>query len=470
VTAITLNGRVSRSVPRSATRGMNTLRVSRDPLRVYLFLLTVMTVSRIHQEFPWIARFRPALVLTALVAAYAFLNRRSLNSGSLLGTWPARLIAVLFVFAGVGAPFGISIGASARFILEVYSKTIVFAFLLIAAIRHSRDLYTFVWAYVASCGVLVWMALFVFGLHQYSGYERLAELQSYDANDIGCVLLVGLCLTMLTLQSARGWGKVLSAVVLLGIGATIARSGSRGSLVGLLVVGAMLLILSRGVSVPRRVGLVALLSFGLSVASPPGYWRQMSTLLNPKEDYNWTSKDGRKQLIERGIGYMLEYPIFGLGINNFEKAECFISEKAENHERGTGIRCTPPHNSTVQAGAELGIPGLAMWLALLFGGIFGMLRLRSRKPRTWLRGTAEERFLYLAPLYFSVGMMGFAVTSFFLSFAWLDIVYVLAALMSGLYVAVRHRRAEIASVMASSAAPTAQLSPAAVATPRFSTR
>ena len=65
-----------------------------------------------------------------------------------------------------------------------------------------------------------------------------------------------------------------------------------------------------------------------------------------------------------------------------------------------------------------------------------MFRLRRRLPRAWLKGDAEERFLYLASMYFPLAMIGFAVTSFFLSFAWLDMLYILAAFMSGLYICV----------------------------------
>jgi O-antigen ligase len=414
-------------------------RASRDPLRVFLFLLTLVTISRVHDAFPMLARLRLALALTGLVAVYALLNQKMLKSGNLLQTWPAKLMAGMFLFACLSAPFGISLGASGLYILDAYAKTILFAFLLAAAVRNSRDLYTFVWAMVVSSALLAWVSIFVYGMDQLNGYERLGKMGSYDANDIGCVLIVGLCLTMLTFQVAKGWGRAASAVILLGIGATIARSGSRGTLVALMVVGAALLALSHGVPVVKRFAFMAVLLLGLTIASPPGYWKQMSTLLSPTDDYNWQSTDGRKQIFQRGMGYMLEYPIFGLGINNFSKAECTISEKAVNSLTGAGVRCMAPHNSMIQAGSELGLPGMAMWLSLLIGGVVGMFRLRKRIPRAWQRGAQEERFLALAPLYFGLAMLGFAVTSFFVSFAWLDLVYALAALLAGLYFVVGQR-------------------------------
>ncbi len=104
-----------------------------------------------------------------------------------------------------------------------------------------------------------------------------------------------------------------------------------------------------------------------------------------------------------------------------------------------GSGALPLHNSYVEAGAELGIPGLVIWLWLVMGGIVQMVRLRSRIPKSWDRGTQEQRFLFHAPQYLAVSMVGFAVTSFFVSFAWMDIVYTLIAIMTGLIVVVRQR-------------------------------
>jgi O-antigen ligase len=175
----------------------------------------------------------------------------------------------------------------------------------------------------------------------------------------------------------------------------------------------------------------------LAIGAPPGYWKQMGTIVETKEDYNYTSVDGRKAVIARGIGYVSQYPAFGLGIDNFARAECTISPKLASLRVNGPMRCTPPHNSHLQAAAELGIPGFAVWVSLIIGGIAAPLRLRKRLPKSWQRGTESERFIYGATSFLPVAMVGFAVTSFFVTFAWMDPVYLLAAFLSGLYVATR---------------------------------
>jgi O-antigen ligase len=422
----------------------DTLRVKFDPLRLMLFLLMIVTVSRIHQHYGFIAVFRPALALAMLTVMYAFLNPKYIDVSGLLKHRQTRLVAAIGIFACIGAPFGLSLGATGKFFLDEFSKTLVFFFLLVASIRGARDLYVLVWAYVISSGILVWMALFVFRMStSTSSYTaRLSHLYMFDANDIGCVLMIGLALTLLTFQVSRGKARWASAVIMLGIGAALARSGSRGAFLALGVVGAVLLVMLKTVPVAKRLGFVLATSLALVIAAPPGYWQQMGTIFQPTKDYNWTVQDGRKQVWTRGMGYMLQYPIFGLGLGNFQRAECTISDLARQHLLNTYLRCTPPHNSFVQAGAELGIPGLIMFTWLVVGGIVGPFRLHRRLPKAWRIGDAEQRFLYNASLYFALAMLGFAATAFFLTFAWLDMVYIQTALTVGLYVSVRRKLRE----------------------------
>jgi O-antigen ligase len=416
------------------------LRVASDPLRVTLFTLIVITVSRIHMQFPALRVLRPAMVLTVLAVGIAYARPNLLSQRPLLETWPAKLIAAFGILACASAPFGISLGNSGLFILNDYGKTIIFAFLIVVATRNARDFYGLVWTIVISTGLLVWLALFVFNMTSYNGYSRLANLYTYDANDLGLVLVLGLAFTLLAFHASGMAGKAVCAVVLVGIGAAISKSGSRGALIGLVASGAATLVLLRGVSVVKRVAIVIVTALALNTFSPPGYWKQMGTLLNPTADYNWDATNGRRQVALRGIGYFEEYPIFGLGIHNFAKAECFISDKAHRHLAGQPIRCTPPHNAYVEAGAELGIGGIILWLLMIPGAVVTLLRIRKTLPREWAAARGERRLLYYAPQYLAVAYVGFAVGSFFLSFAWLDVTYLLPATSAALLIAIAATR------------------------------
>src|SRR5437870_826206 len=287
------------SLPRArpAAIGRTGLRLSRDPFRAILFVITVLTVSRVHQHFPLLAKARPVLVLYMLTAAFIVLAPRSVSMTTLFRTWPPKVVAALGVVACISALFGISFGGAASFLVSVYSSVLVYAFLLFIGIRNARELYTFVWAFLVGVALLVWQALAVFHLLPVPGQSiaRLAEMYTYDSNDLGCVLIVGLVLAVLTLLVAGKKGKVTSAMLLVGIGVALARSGSRGAFVGLLGTGCALLLSLKRVSVVKRVGFVAIVGGGLAVAAPPGSGDQIGPVLGPTKDSNWHSGAGRRE-------------------------------------------------------------------------------------------------------------------------------------------------------------------------------
>jgi O-antigen ligase len=408
----------------------------RDPVRILFFALIVVSISRFAEHIRFLAAMRPALLLTMAALTAAVFARASFSPRNLQNTWPPKVMYALAFVACVSAAFGISLGSSAKFFLEVYVKVLVFALLVIAAIRYVRDLRLFVWAYVISVGILSYFSLFVFSLSRASGsYNlRLSGMYTYDSNDAGLVMVVGIPLTLLTLETSGKRGKLVSVLILLGMGASLARGGSRGAFLGLLVVGSLLLIAAKHVGLVKRLSILGALVVALLVAAPPGYWRQMQTIADLTEDYNWQVEAGRKAIWSRGLGYMMQRPIFGLGVGNFGRAEGTISEHARNAIAGEGVRWYAPHNSFIQAGAEMGVPGLALFATLVFGVIVAPIRARRRMGRDWLKQGVDRRFLYLACMYLPIAMAGFAVCGSLLSFAYMDPAYLLAAYAAGLQV------------------------------------
>jgi O-antigen ligase len=412
-----------------------------DPFRNVLFVLMVITISRIHQNFGFLRPFRPALVLVLMACGYAYLNPRYLAVGSMFKTKNARVMLGLGIMACLSVPFGLSMGNSATFILTEYSKVLLFGFLVLLGIRNSRDLYKMVWALVAAAGCLAYLSLFVFKMKAARGddFVRIQNGYTYDSNDIGVVAIVGVCLTLLTYQVSKSRGKLISGIILAGLAMTIARTGSRGALLGLVAVGGAMTVLLKNVSLDKRIGFVVVMVLGMAVAAPPGYWAQMLTMLAPKQDYNWTSETGRKEVLMRGVGYMMKNPFSGVGVDNFGRAEGMYSARAEAREWDPslpGIKWSAAHNSFLQAAAEMGIPGILLFCTLVFGSIWQCLQIRKRMPVHWYKGSDEEKFLYYTSVYLPVALIGFAVGGFFVSFAYLDLIYVLAAFVAGLQTSV----------------------------------
>src|SRR5207247_922877 len=100
--------------------------------------------------------------------------------------------AGLAVLACLSAPFGISLGGSAQAILDVYSKVLVFAVLVMAAIRSARELWFFVLAYLIRTGAVVWMALFASHVTLEAGQRapriRRSDRRALDSGRAGRIL------------------------------------------------------------------------------------------------------------------------------------------------------------------------------------------------------------------------------------------------------------------------------------------
>ncbi len=407
-----------------------------------MFSLVFITISRIHQFLP-IGALHPAMVLVFLAALYTLMNPSSLNR-SAMKSWSAKIMIALGLMACLSVPFGISIGGAGSFVLFEYSKVIILGLLVLLAMRDARDLAFLTWGYVVACGMLAVLAVLFIGISKHQG------LAGYDANDVSLVVLVGLPLSLMMFQASTGTRKLISLAVVIGIAATLAMSRSRGGFVGLVVVGATLLVVLKRVPLWKRIAFVVVLGGGLVLTAPGNYWETMQTMLHPTQDYNWSSSYGRKEVYSRGLGYMASHPFTGLGAGNFGRAEGTLSNvvsKYNDTQRGQ-IKWSAAHNSFIQAGAEMGYPGLILFCILVFGGLWRTIRLRRRLPPSWAEGDAEERFLYYAALYLPVSFVAFASAGFFLSFAYRDPIYLLAAFVGGLYISVDARVRKIRAAQA----------------------
>jgi O-antigen ligase len=398
-----------------------------DPLRISLMVLIAITLSKFGGYFGILRVLRPALLLFAFCVGYAVLNPKKLIPENLKANLTVRLLLALSLSVAGSAFFGISQGNAGMFILESFSKTLAITYLMIVTVRDVSDVRRLCWAFALGGIVLAYLSIFVVGISKDTGGV------AYDANDIGVFVVTSLPLTLLLLQSATTWrGRMIALIGVALLGSTIVKTQSRGAFIGALVVGIALLLLP-GLSITRRLIYIVAAALSMVLTAPPGYWNAMQSIVeDPKEDYNWDAINGRRNLAKRGVGYMLKYPVFGVGVDNFRKAEGTISEKALNTLPSHGVRWASPHNSFVQAGAETGIPGLLVWVGLNLANIIVPLRLRRRMPKTWRTGTPDQRFLLGATVYLPIAQLGFTATAFFVSFAWMEPLYFLSALVVGL--------------------------------------
>jgi O-antigen ligase len=230
----------------------------------------------------------------------------------------------------------------------------------------------------------------------------------------------------LLLAARRTLSRALAAIALAVLTLAFVYTGSRGGFIALVSVGIFVLVRYGSIPLRWRLTAPAIVAVVVLATASDQYWRQMTTILSDA-DYNRTEETGRLQIWERGVGYMLQYPVLGVGPANFQAAEGRLSPHAERQQFGIGVRWNAAHNTFIQVGAELGIPGLILFVAIIASTFAAIGRAaRSRSSRR-LQATREQLTQAL-----TASLIGFLVGAFFLSLAYSEMFYTLVALAVGL--------------------------------------
>lgn len=404
--------------------------------------MTLVSISAIHMYLGPLRYSRPTVTLLLLSMLIAVLNRSALRWENLTQAWPSKGVFFLLLLAVLGAPLGLSLGTSVLYTWDRYIKVLVVFFLMVAAIRNTKDLAVMIWSYVASLAVLVVLAMTVLEVDVTStGLQRLGGGSSmFDANDLAMLMVMGLPLALLCFFTSRSIGRYVAGATLIGIPMVIAQTGSRGAMVGLVLTAPFLLTALPNVSATRRLLISLTVVAGIFLGAPQGYWKQMQTIFNPSEDYNVGTDYGRTEIAKRGLGYMITRPVAGVGIANFPRAEGTISPIIDRRVAGgLSVEWIAPHNTYVQVGAELGVTGLLLWLSLLYAGTVTLWGLKRQMPKDWESRSGEHRYLLLACRLMPVTVLGFMVTSFFLSHAYTPPYYTILSFIAGLQLIVRRQ-------------------------------
>lgn len=389
-------------------------------------------VGRLHELFPVLLPLKPALVAALLALSLYLLQQSGQRRVGLLRSPTTLCLLGLLLWAAFSVPGALNPGVAFRPSLTDFVKTVLMYVVLAGSVRSVRDVERLVLVYFAVTVVYAAVVLSRFQL----GAEtwRLGRLYDYDANDFATFVITAMPLGLYFVLTERRLLLRLLAVIglaVLAIGEV--RSGSRGGFLALLAVAAFVLL--RFTTVPARArlaGLVVILAVVFTTASDR-YWTQMQTMLNPHGDYNATSEGGRLKIWERGLAYMADNAVLGVGMGNFPVAEGTISPLARLQERGIGVVWGAAHNSFLQVGAELGIPGLLLFVGLIASAFASLRRVAHHALGT---GAAVITVSRLAQSL-TAAFVGFVVGAFFLSLAYSEMLYTLAALTVALEKATR---------------------------------
>jgi len=383
-------------------------------------------VGRIHQLFPVLLPLKPVVTGLAAGALYVLDPHAPRRLAAVRGP-TTNCVLLLLLWIGLSVPGALFPGLAFQELIS-FLKTVVMYLLIVGCVRAFRDVERLALTYFAAAAVysLVVLARFRVGGDAW----RLAGLYYYDANDLATFVVSALPLGLYFVAGQHRWSKRLAcAAGMIAIAVAFVWSGSRGGFLALLAVAVFVVFRFTAIRrTTRIVGTAAVVVTVLATASD-AYWTQMRTILKPDEDYNRTEDAGRWKIWQRGIGYMKLHPILGVGAQNFSVAEGTISPLAKRQEMGIAVRWGAAHNSFVQAGADLGIPGLLFFVGMLVAAFAALTRV-ARASGVATGPPDQSRQLAQALM---ASLIGWAVGAFFLSLAYAEMGYALVGLAAAMH-------------------------------------
>ena len=379
-----------------------------------LIALTATAGARVHELIPLAPKTRPVLLLTYIITPFVLLGVRPSLMREATRTPLFRVFTLFALWAAVGVPFAVYPSAALTNLqLFLPGFAIVLMTLLAPPVKPTIDRLQG-W-FAIGCVITGGLALVLGG----GSSDRVGTSGSLDANDLAAVMAMAVPLALGMATRARGIAKLAWLGAMSILLAVYASTGSRGGTIAI-VVGTVVFVLGQGGSRRLTYALLCLVAGATTWTFAPETLRtRVTSFVHGQSDYNETDYTGRKAVWARARGYIAERPLFGVGLNNFPFME---GETCRRLFPDQGCKWSATHNSYLQAASELGLPGGALFIALLSVGFvngYALWRPRRGKPKDPL-----HRPELLGSL------VGFAAAATFLSLAYFHLTFALIALIT----------------------------------------
>jgi putative inorganic carbon (HCO3(-)) transporter len=363
--------------------------------------------------FPFLGKLRLALLMGAVAIVAHIQNRWALG---LPATKPSRQMGValaLLIWTVCGMPFSLWPGGSLSLLLDLYLKALA-VFWLIANVVDTVDrLRGLAWTLT---GITV--ALSLVGIYNYAsgvfGQTLDRRIVGYDAgltrNPNDLALMINLIMPLavaLLLSSAGPLARValgLAIVIqVIAVVLTFSRSGFLTLAVNLGLYG---LRLVRRPS--RGLVLAGLLAVPFAIPFiPQAYVDRLLTLGAINSDPTGSSQ-ARWQGTVAAVEHAVENPLMGAGLG--------MNILVLNESVGATWRVV--HNTYLEYAVDLGLPGLLLFLLLLFGSLKSVRAVRRQGGGPL--ATMSEGI--------EISLLGFAVAAFFCPVAYAFYFFYIAGL------------------------------------------
>jgi hypothetical protein len=356
------------------------------------------------QSFIPILRPLRIALLSALVAIGSHLLYRALRCQPLMRlTREMVLAAALAGWAVATVPLSYWPGGSVALLLDLYFKAFAIFWLLSNVVTTKDRLRFMCWTMTLMAVPLALVGIENYLVGEYAPGTIHVRIAGYDGgltrnpNDLALMLNLLLPLSVALLGSVQGTARTaLVGVILLDVVAIIL-TFSRAGFLTLATSGA---ILTWGLARRRRwgpiVSLVALGVFSLPFL-PRGYGDRLATIVDIESDPTGSAQE-RWNDTRAAVGFVLDNPIVGAGAG--------MNILALNEIRGVAWKSI--HNAYLEYAVDLGLPGLVLFVLLLWSCFRTVGAVRKR-----CRGSRALRELGSMAHGIQVSLAAFAVAAWF---------------------------------------------------------
>jgi len=376
-----------------------------------LYLFSILVFFRPYELIPALSFLSTSAFFFALTTLAVYIPTQLSTEGSLtILSTEVKCVLAMTALALLTMPIAKDPGTAWTTFNDSFIKAVLMFIVMVNVLRTRRRLMGLMWLSLSVGIYLSYIALDLFmkGEFKVEGYRVDVEVKGLfgNPNDLALHLVT---MTPIALALALGSRSKLMRVVFYAMtGLFIAANTvtfSRGGFLGLLATGAVL-AWKLGRKNRLNISVASIAVGGLFVAFAPGnYGLRMLSIFIPALDPVGSS-DQRRELLERSILVSLRNP-WGIGIGNFPIV---------------GIRNLVTHNSFTQISSELGLVGLAVYLIF----IISPFRKLGAIERTLFDKDERDWFYYLA-IGLQASIVGYMVSSFFVSVAYNWFIYYLIA-------------------------------------------
>ena len=369
---------------------------------IFYFLILVMPLSqhRIWAQFVGDLTGIKYLGMACLPYALFHLMRRG-RPPSLFRTWQSRFFIVLYVIATVSH---ISLGRVDwwQSLWLAYTSMLVLFFITLIVVDSLERLR---WVLLAAIGSLGLASLYVLRDWQvfhnvYPDYRPGWVVGDPNYFSVSALLFLPIAYLLLQEKHRRRQRMFCMGCLILTLLALMV-SASRGGFLGL--VGASLYLILRSRKRFRNLFVVAAALVLLTLFTPLSPWGRFTNPTHGDKE----AVDTRIALWHAGLRMTQAHPLFGVGLDNFKlEAPQYIDfDELPTVERPDRVA----HNSYVEIMAEMGVPALLAFLAMMASVFFCMERVWRRARRSEIPLLAQVAFGSQA------GIIGAAMAIFFVS-------------------------------------------------------